>query len=314
MLFLVCLTKFMGCKKLAYYDIENTTFLRVVKCAEPKIFGVSWYDYGARMYDPELGRFHTPDPLAELFTNKTPYGYVSNNPINRIDPDGMADTDIFGQNRFDENGIYIPMMDRKSNSGNDQSIPDINNYDSYEKTETTKITNIYSDKNRTNTLTEEYAANLIVIKGDVEIVITTEILTTVLFDGRGNILSSEATGTQTFSSRNITTGIGLKPTTTKLNNIPYSNDMNYFIGKSKEAISSGNFSISFDKQNEFIKQYIDQGLGQSPNIPTQVPYGYRVIIQLYGYLKYNEKPRLMLDKTTNTKKTNTNILLNYEKE
>jgi RHS repeat-associated protein len=85
----VCLTKFMGCKKLAYYDLENTAFLRVVKCAEHKNFGVNWYDYGARMYDPALGRFMTVDPLAEWHFNATPYHYCFNNPINLIDPFGM---------------------------------------------------------------------------------------------------------------------------------------------------------------------------------------------------------------------------------
>ena len=39
-------------------------------------------------------RFLSVDPLAEKNPDKTPYHFVSNNPINRIDPDGRDDFEI----------------------------------------------------------------------------------------------------------------------------------------------------------------------------------------------------------------------------
>jgi len=52
------------------------------------------YNYGMRYYCAWLCRFVSCDPKSSAAPNLTPYHYTSNNPINRIDPDGMQDKEI----------------------------------------------------------------------------------------------------------------------------------------------------------------------------------------------------------------------------
>jgi len=54
-------------------------------------FDLDWYYYGARYYDPSIGRFPSMDPLHGKYPGWSPYAYCKNNPILRIDPNGLTD-------------------------------------------------------------------------------------------------------------------------------------------------------------------------------------------------------------------------------
>jgi RHS repeat-associated protein len=52
------------------------------------VAGLEWEDYGARMYDQQIGRWMVLDGKADIYQNTTPFAYAANQPTNAIDPDG----------------------------------------------------------------------------------------------------------------------------------------------------------------------------------------------------------------------------------
>ena len=70
------------------------------------------YDFGARLYNPLIGRWLGIDPQCEKYYNWSPYAFCADNPINIIDPNGE---ELFLAGSFDQRMEMLKVLQMLTN-------------------------------------------------------------------------------------------------------------------------------------------------------------------------------------------------------
>ncbi len=99
-------------KYLEFHDTDSIVVIGSVRYNTKKgniieVREVDLSDPDAQPIGDTHGRWMSPDPLSEEFSNWTPYNYAVNNPIFNTDPTGMAASPI-----FDEQGTLLGTDDQ----------------------------------------------------------------------------------------------------------------------------------------------------------------------------------------------------------
>ncbi|MDF2932644.1 MAG: repeat-associated core protein [Chryseobacterium sp.] len=110
------------------YNINNTNNY---KYNNKELQETGMYDYGARFYMPDVGRWGVVDPLAEKYNSLSPYNYTLNNPIRYVDPDGR-DGAVTGTGTVDDPFVvtanyYHSGLSKSQKKGLNSAISDYNN-------------------------------------------------------------------------------------------------------------------------------------------------------------------------------------------
>ncbi len=157
------------------------------------------YDFGARLYNPGLGRWLAVDPLATKYPNLSPYNFVANNPTMFIDPDGKV-IKLAGNYSF----IKKTFNDLQALTNDDLSI---------KRVDGEYIISI-SESNTVNCDKDlKSGANLVknLIKTDVTVKITTGESNTADADNESDAIGGKGTGTHiTYNSNSEVGNIDVK--------------------------------------------------------------------------------------------------------
>lgn len=109
---------------------------------EQVVADINLLDFGARMYDDEICRWTTVDPLAEKYYSMTPYNYCANNPVMFVDPEGKEKISwkfhepTRGRGRYNNEHIWKKDNDRycqgfgirATEKGRNRAIDNFKNY------------------------------------------------------------------------------------------------------------------------------------------------------------------------------------------
>ena len=81
---------------------------------QDSIAGLPYLDYGARLYDPVIGRWLQQDPMAAKYPHLSPYNFCGDNPVNFVDPEGRKIRGVTVQDAQNfRDDIYHILADEK---------------------------------------------------------------------------------------------------------------------------------------------------------------------------------------------------------